>query len=384
MPTNKLLCLTVFFTIFKVFLLQAQNATLSGYVYDQKTGESLIGVNVFDVSSQTGTVSNEYGFYSLTLPAKKHTIQFSYLGFQKMRKEIDLNKNVTLTIRLLEEEQQLETVVISATAEKEKERVTNTELGKIDMPMSLLKKAPVLLGESDVIKVLQLMPGVKRGSEGQVGMYVRGGGSDENLILIDEAPVYNAGHLLGFFSVFNSNSIKEVNMYKAAFPAGYGGRLSSILDIKMKEGNDQRVAAEGSVGVISSNLTIEGPILKNKASFMLSGRRTYLDKVLQVVSKNIRLPYYFYDLNAKMNYKISDRDRLYLSSYFGRDILYAPKLGSDTTTTKESGLGYSSFLGNFTVSSRWNHTYKGGKLFHNLTLLTSQFLYRVDVSGLRV
>jgi CarboxypepD_reg-like domain/TonB-dependent Receptor Plug Domain len=353
----------------------AQNSTLSGYIYDQKTGESLVGVGIFDETSKTSTVTNEYGFYSLTLVAGKHNIVFSYLGYEKVRKEIDLNKNISQTIRMVESSNELATVEVTASAQKERERVSNTELGKIDIPMSMLKKAPVLLGESDIIKVLQLLPGIKRGGEGQVGMFVRGGGSDENLILLDEAPVYNAGHLLGFFSVFNSSSIKDVSMYKAAFPAIYGGRLSSILDIKMKEGNDQRIGAEGSLGLISSNLTVEGPILKNKASFIVSGRRTYIDKVFQLLKAP--LPYYFYDLNMKVNYKISDRDRLYLSSYFGRDVLYAPKIKSDSGQTVDLGLDFTSFLGNFTVSSRWNHAYQGGKLFHNLTVLTSQFKYKV-------
>jgi hypothetical protein len=366
-------CFLLFFLFVSNFVF-AQNSTLNGYVYDQKTGESLIGVSIYDETTQSGTVTNEYGFYSLTLTSGKHNVQFSYLGYEKINRNIDLSKNVTLTIRMLEIANELATVVISATAEKEKERVSNTEMGKIDVPLSLMRKAPVLLGESDIIKVLQLMPGIKRGVEGQTGMYVRGGGSDENLILVDEAPVYNAGHLLGFFSVFNSNSIKEVNMYKAAFPANYGGRLSSILDVKMKEGNDQRLGAEGSLGIISSNLTVEGPILKNKASFIISGRRTYLDKVLQAFKSPVPLPYYFYDLNAKINYKISDKDRIYLSSYFGRDVLYAPKLGLDSTNSS----GFTSFLGNFTVSSRWNHAYQGGKLFHNLTVYTSQFRYKVE------
>ncbi len=356
----------------------AQNATLNGYVYDQKTGESLLGVSIYDETTQSGTVTNEYGFYSLTLSANKHNILFSYLGYEKIKQTIDLSKNVTLTIRMTETANELATVTISAAAEKEKERVSNTEMGKIDMPLSLMRKAPVLLGESDIIKVLQLMPGIKRGVEGQAGMYVRGGGNDENLILVDEAPVYNAGHLLGFFSVFNSNSIKDVNMYKAAFPANYGGRLSSIMDVKMKEGSDQRIGAEGSLGIISSNLTIEGPILKNKASFIISGRRTYLDKVLQAFKSPVPLPYYFYDLNAKINYKISDKDRIYLSSYFGRDVLYSPKLGLDSTNSS----GFTSFLGNFTVSSRWNHAYQGGKLFHNLTVYTSEFRYKAEGSFL--
>jgi hypothetical protein len=362
-------------------IIYGQNKnTISGYVYDQKTGESLIGVNVVDETSREGTTTNDYGFYSLTLPSGKKKIAFSFLGYQKTVRDIELNKNTTLNIRLSDADQELETVVITAEAQKEKERVASTDLGKVDMPMTLLRKAPVLLGESDVLKVLQLMPGIKRGSEGQIGLFVRGGGSDENLILLDEAPVYNAGHLLGFFSVFNSNSLKDVSMYKAAFPAFYGGRLSSILDIKMKEGNDQRFATQGSLGLISSNLTVEGPLVKNKGSFIVSGRRTYIDKVFQAVGQ--QLPYYFYDLNAKLNYKISEKDRVYLSSYFGRDVLYAPEIendGSDTSATNFD-TDFTTFLGNFTISGRWNHSYPSGKLFHNLTVLTSQFRYNINGS----
>ena len=345
----------------------------------------MIGVNIFDANAKEGTTTNDYGFYSLTLPSGKRTIAFSYLGYEKNVQTIDLSKGVTLNIRLKESNEELQAVVVTAEAQKEKERVQSTELGKVDVPMTLLRKAPVLLGESDILKILQLMPGIKRGSEGQIGLYVRGGGNDENLILLDEAPVYNAGHLLGFFSVFNSNSIKEVNMYKAAFPAVYGGRLSSILDIKMKEGNDQRFGFEGSLGIISSNLTVEGPLKKGKGSFIVSGRRTYIDKVFAAVG--LQLPYYFYDLNAKVNYKIGEKDRLYLSSYFGRDVLYAPKLdggsgGTDSSGVDTSGINFTpdftTFLGNFTISSRWNHTYPSGKLFHNLTVLTSQFRYNIS------
>jgi CarboxypepD_reg-like domain/TonB-dependent Receptor Plug Domain len=361
------------FLFIYICLFAQEKNTLSGYVYDDKTGESLIGVSIFDNEGKSGTITNDYGFYSLTLPSAKKKITFSYLGYEKQTENIDLTKNTTLNIRLKESEQMLQTVVISDAADKEKARVSNTELGKIDMPMSLLKKAPVLLGESDIIKVLQLMPGIKRGSEGQIGMYVRGGGSDENLLLLDEATVYNAGHLLGFFSVFNSNSIKDVSMYKAAFPANYGGRLSSILDIKMKEGNDQKFSTQGSLGIISSNLTVETPIIKQKASLIVSGRRTYIDKVFQAAG--YQLPYYFYDLNAKINYKITDRDRIYLSSYFGRDVLYTPKIKGDSAASLDAGIN--TFLGNFTVSSRWNHSYANGKLFHNLTLLTSSFKYNI-------
>lgn len=354
----------------------AQNFSISGYVYDNATGESLIGVTVQDSLTGKGTTSNEYGFYTLVLPAGTHWLRFSYIGFQAQREQVGLRQNHTLNVRLRENGNLIGEVVIAATADREKERVQNTEMGKLSVPIEILRKTPVLFGESDLIKAVQLLPGVKRGGEGSVGMYVRGGGNDENLILLDEAPVYNVGHALGFLSVFNTNSIKSVDIYKGAFPAQYGGRLSSILDVRMREGNDQRLGVQGSIGNIASNLTVEAPIVKNRGSFILSGRRSYIDQLVKWLTP-FRFPYYFYDLNAKVNYKLNERDRLYVSSYFGRDVIRAAADESDSDSLNFDA-NINSNLGNFTITSRWNHIYPSGKLFHNLTLLRSQFDYSLE------
>lgn len=355
---------------------RAQNFSISGYVYDDTGGESLIGVTIQDSLTGKGTVSNEYGFYTLVLPEGTHWLRFSYIGFQAQQKQINLRQNQTLNLRLRENGRLIEQVVISATSEREKERVHNAEMGKLSVPIEILRKTPVLFGESDLIKAVQLLPGVKRGGEGSVGMYVRGGGNDENLILLDKAPVYNIGHALGFLSVFNTNSIKSVDIYKGAFPAQYGGRLSSILDVRMREGNDQRLGVQGSIGNIASNLTVEAPIVKNRGSFILSGRRSYIDQLVKWFTP-FQFPYYFYDFNAKVNYKLNERDRVYVSSYFGRDVIRAAANESDSDSLNFDA-NINSNLGNFTITSRWNHIYPSGKLFHNLTVLRSQFDYNLE------
>lgn len=364
-------------------LCVAQTVSVSGYVYDNATGESLTGVTVQDSISKKGTTSNEYGFYTLSLPEGPCLLRFTYIGFVTERKALTLRQAQTLNVRLGENGKLIEQVVISATADREQERVHNTEMGKLSVPIEVLRKTPVLFGESDLIKAVQLLPGVKRGGEGSVGMYVRGGGNDENLILLDEAPVYNIGHALGFLSVFNTNSIKSVDIYKGAFPAQYGGRLSSILDVRMREGNDQRFGVQGSIGNIASNLTVEAPIVKNRGSFIVSGRRSYIDKLVKWFTPS-QLPYYFYDFNAKVNYKLNDRDRLYLSSYFGRDVIKASSESSSNSDSLglDANANINSNLGNFTITSRWNHIYPSGKMFHNLTVLRSQFDYNLEGEAL--
>jgi hypothetical protein len=362
-----------FFLLLCEYTIFGQSFTLSGYITDAKDGESLIGVTVNCFSEKRGAVSNGYGYYALTLPKGNYAIVFSYLGYSSVKKEISLDNNISLNIQLSETSNDVKEVVVKASDQKGRMQVQNTEMSKISVPMEMIRRVPTLFGESDLIKVLQLMPGVKRGIEGTTGMYVRGGGNDENLILVDEAPVYNTGHLLGFFSVFNSNSIKDVSLYKGSFPAIYGGRLSSILDIKMREGNDQRFSTQGSIGIIASNLTIEGPVIKNKCSFIISGRRTYLDRVVKLLSGKNNFPYYFYDLNIKVNYKITERDRIFVSSYFGRDVLAAESDRQDSLNA-----GINSFVGNFTITTRWNHAYKKNHLFHNISIIQSNFRYNID------
>lgn len=371
MPMIRLFPILVLFLL-SGLRLAGQQHSISGYLYDQGTGETLIGARVQDSISGKSTVTNAYGFYSITLPAGKVMLRFSYLGYQLQQKEIGLEANLQLDIRLSENQNILQQVVISAANGRAQEHVKTTEMGKLNLPIALLKRTPVLFGENDLIKAIQLMPGVKRGSEGTVGMFVRGGGNDENLVLLDEAPVYNVGHALGFLSVFNTNAIKNVDLYKGAFPAQYGGRLSSILDVRMREGNDQHFDCQGSIGNIASNLTIEGPLAGKRGSFIVSGRRSYLDKLIEWLTPG-KFPYHFYDLNAKLNYKTSERDRFYLSAYVGRDVLAASALDSSGLST-----GIDTRLGNFTVTARWNHIYPNQKLFHNFTLIRSQFRYNIE------
>jgi len=349
---------------------QAQTRrTVSGTVVDAATGEQLIGATVVMEGSAIGTTANTYGYFSLTLPAGPVQLRVGYLGYVAEVRAADLSvRDVNLgKIELRPSAAQLDEVVVSSARDRLGNHVRGTQMGTIDLPMAMLKRVPTIAGEVDIIKALQLTPGVKRGGEGTIGMYVRGGNVDENLILLDEATVYNAGHLLGFFSVFNSSALKDVQLYKSSFPSQYGGRLSSIMDVRLKEGNLHHYAAEGSLGIISSNLTVEGPLVKDKASFIVSGRRTYLD----VVTGN-RVPYHFYDLNGKLNFVVNERNRLYLSGYQGDDVLNA-NMSDDGPTAVRSKLR----LGNATGSLRWNHLFKDPRLFANVSAHYTRFRYNV-------
>jgi len=346
--------------------LNAQDYTISGQLSDATNGEDLIGATVIVLELPgTGTVSNEYGFYSLSLPTGNYTIKFQFIGFDPIEKEIALTKNISLNIELGEAQSTLNEVVIKA--EKENGNVTATEMSVTRVTPKDLEKIPVLFGEKDVIKSLQLTPGIKAAGEGSAGFYVRGGGIDQNLILLDEAPVYNASHLLGFFSVFNSDAIKDVALYKGGIPARYGGRASSVMDIKMNDGNSKKLGVSGGIGIISSRLTIEGPTIKDKGSFIVSGRRTYADAFLPLAPdtslRNNKL--YFYDLNAKTNYKINDKNRVFLSGYFGRDVFkFGDQFGFD--------------WGNATGTLRWNHLFSE-KLFSNTSVIFSDYNYSFDI-----
>jgi hypothetical protein len=341
-----------------------QNATLSGTIKDARNGEDLIGatIRVIDLKDK-GARSNSYGFYSLTLPKGNYTIEFQYLGYEKQTLKLDISSDLKQNIQLKLADRAIKDVVIKAV--KEDKNITRTEMGVIKFDPKSIETVPVLFGEKDIIKTLQLTPGVKAAGEGQSGFYVRGGGVDQNLILLDEAPVYNASHLLGFFSVFNSDALKDVTLYKGDIPAEFGGRASSVLDVKMKDGNNKNYSASGGVGLISSRLTLEGPIVKDKGSFIVSGRRTYADMFLKLAKdsllKESRL--YFYDLNLKANYQVSKKDRIFLSGYFGRDVF---------------GLG-SSFgfdWGNRTATVRWNHEFNS-KLFSNTSVIFSDYDYQI-------
>lgn len=353
----------------------SQRFTISGVVEDKATGEKLIGCNVYDAATLKGTVSNPYGFYSLTLPTSLVRITFSYVGYESVTLEIPLRRDTVINISL-DPVISLDEVVISA--EKTKSAVQSTQMSMTELNARTIKGLPVLFGEVDVLKALQLLPGVKGGNEGTSGIYVRGGGPDQNLILLDGVPVYNANHLFGFFSVFNPDAIQSVKMITGGFPARYGGRLSSVLDIRMKDGNNKKFAVEGSVGLISSKLTIEGPIIKDKTSFIVSGRRTYIDVLAQPFIKwqarndyeNFSAGYYFYDLNAKINHKFSEKSRLFLSAYSGKDQAYmkAVEKGEQYRWDDEAGLGW----GNLTAALRWNYVITP-KLFSNTTVTYSRY-----------
>ena len=314
----------LFFLLFLATGIFGQEYTISGHVRDQSNGEVLIGANVYLKGTTTGTTTNAYGFYSLTLTSGKYTVVCTYVGYS--RKEIDLRLagDTTLDIELMPKTTELEEVVVEG--EKRNSNIVSMDMSLDKLTSETIDKIPVLMGEVDMIKTLQLLPGVKSTGTLSSGISVRGGGRDQNLMLLDEATVYNASHLGGIFSVFNNDAIKNVELYKGKIPARYGGRLSSLIDIRMKDGNMKEFAGEGGIGLISSRLTLESPIVKNKGSVILSGRRTYMDGVIKMakkVSGSDRInefPFHFYDLNAKANYRFNRNNRVYLSGYFGRDV----------------------------------------------------------------
>ncbi|MBC8032741.1 MAG: TonB-dependent receptor [Chitinophagaceae bacterium] len=360
------LAFTILFLLFMVIpnLHAQEKYTVSGSVTSKRTGESLIGASVRVVDRNIGAISNEYGFFSITLSRGSYTIEITAVGLGKKTIEVELDKNIKLNVQLEEVDASLEEVTVIASKGRS---LTSTQMGMEKLTIAETKNIPVLFGERDILKTIQLLPGIKSAGEGNSGFYVRGGAADQNLILLDEAPVYNASHLLGFFSTFNSDAIKDITVYKGGMPAQYAGRLSSVLDIKMNDGNNQDFNVSGGLGLISAKLNVEGPIQKDKSSFLISGRRTYVDAFLKLsndtAAKNSRL--YFYDLNAKVNYKLGDKDRLYLSGYFGRD-----KLGYDN----QFGIDW----GNGTGTLRWNHIFNS-KLFSNTSLIFSNYDYEVSV-----
>ncbi len=370
--------------VFLSGITSAQNKyTLSGYVEDASTSERLIAANIYDLGTFRGTVSNNYGFYSLTLPEGTYQIAYSFIGYNNIVDTIVLTSNITKTVQL-SSTMQIEGVEIIG--EKGGSNLERTQVSMVNVPMRQIKQLPMLLGEADVIKAIQLLPGVQSGSEGSSGLYVRGGGPDENLILLDGVPVYNVNHLFGFFSVFNPDAIKNVALYKGGFPARFGGRLSSVLDINMKEGNMKEFHGDITVGLISSKITLEGPINKDKTSFIISGRRTYYDLLAKpfielanaMNDENVSGGYYFYDLNAKVNHIFNDRSRLYLSAYAGDDVIYIRNRdkyywdGSQYDDKFEIGLDW----GNITTALRWNYTITP-KLFSNITGTYSKYNFNM-------
>ncbi len=361
--------------------VMAQKATLNGYVSDRKTGERLLGASIFINNRNLGTTSNAFGFYSITLPVDTMDVVVSYAGYTSVNRQLALFADQTLNVEL-EPASGLATVVVKASR---KEAIQNrTQMSTIDLPVSTIKALPAFLGEPDVMKAIQLLPGVQAGSEGSSGIYVRGGGPDQNLILLDGVPVYNVSHLFGFFSVFNTDALQSVEVMKGGFPARYGGRLSSVIDIRMKEGNRNGFHGEGAIGAIASRLTLEGPLGRKKnVSYMISGRRTYLDIFMRPLVRsqsggNTDAGYYFYDLNGKINFNLGAKDHLYLSGYFGSDDFFArdkyTSFGSNDKGSLRSDLKW----GNWTAVARWNHEFNR-KLFGNLTVYNSH--YQFDVSA---
>lgn len=365
MPYTNRIVLILFIAISQFEFVFAQNrTTLNGNVTDAKTGETLIGASVkLSGSNSVGAVTNSYGFYSVNMLQGAYEISVSFIGYKTIKQSITISEAIRLNF-VLEEDNPLNEVVISAV--KRNENVSNPQMGLQKIDIREINNVPVLLGERDVLKTLQLLPGIKSAGEGNSGFYVRGGSTDQNLILLDEAPVYNAAHMLGFFSTFNSDAIKDMSVYKGGMPAQYGGRLASVLDIKMNDGNRKEYTIEGGIGLISSRLKAEGPIVKDKGSFMISARRTYLDAFLALSSDSSinSNTLFFYDLNAKANYQLDEMNTVYLSSYFGRD-----KLGISDT------FGFN--WGNATVTLRWNHLYSN-RLFSNTSLIYSNYNYVIQ------
>lgn len=354
---------------FSTLAMAQQTYSVSGTVKDKKNGELLIGVSVkVSEDPSINVVANEYGFYSLSLPEGNYTLIISYPGYQDFEQKINVDQNIKLDLPLLPSEsveKAIDEVVI--TGIKKDKNLTSAQMGAETLSIKNIEKLPVLFGEKDVMKTIQLLPGIKSNGEGSSGFSVRGGATDQNLILLDEAPVYNASHLLGFFSTFNSDALKDASIIKGNSPAQYGGRLSSVLDVKMKDGNNKDYNINGGIGLISSRLSVEGPIQKEKSSFIVSGRRTYADLFLKANKDYKDNKLYFYDLNLKANYQINENNRIYLSGYFGRDVL---------------GLGdtFNTDWGNTTATLRWNSIISS-KLFSNTSFIYSNYDYKISLKN---
>lgn len=367
-----LICLLIFIS-FTIKAQTSQKYTISGFISENGSKESLPGVNVYTPKLKAGATSNNYGFFSLTLPADSVELVVTYVGYQPQIFKLDLKKNIQLDVSL-KTSIDLQTVEISA--EKAEKISQEVQMSKIDLPVEQIKNLPALLGEKDVLKAIQLLPGVQKGSEGSSGIYVRGGGPDQNLIILDDATVYNATHLFGFFSLFNGDALKSVELTKGGFPARYGGRLSSVIEMQMKDGDKQKIRGEAGIGLISSRLTLEGPIIKDKLSFLVSARRTYIDAIAQPLIKKqtgVNTGYYFYDFNAKLNYVIDYKNKIYLSGYFGKDKFYL-KDKVDANYSSEASLAW----GNATGTLRWNHLINE-KIFSNVSLIYTNFLFDIGL-----
>lgn len=374
MPRQYLYCCALVLMLTQQMFGQASH-TLSGYVRDKQSGETLIGAAVISKEMHTGGTANNYGFYSLTLPKGTYTIRIQFIGYKTEELQVELDTNKRMDFLLEQQPTELKEVEIKANGPRNE--LDKTQMSKVDLPMNQLKQLPALLGEIDILKTIQLLPGVLSGSEGGTSFYVRGGGPDQNLILLDEAPVYNASHLFGFFGIFNPDAINDVELYKGDFPARFGGRLSSVLNVTMKEGNNESYHVSGGIGLIASRLTFEGPIKKGRSSFIISARRTYADIFTRIINKAKEkqagytpIPdYYFYDLDAKLNYTLDDKNRLYLSGYFGRDVF----------NFNRSNFSFDFHWGNATTTARWNHIFTP-KLFMNTVATFTNYSYVINNS----
>lgn len=379
MIKNLLVCFTIVLCTWSV---QAQNFTISGQIQDSATGEKMIYASVYNMESKAGTLTNTYGFFSITLPKGTQTLRCSYVGYKSKSITINLDKDITINV-LIAAANTLNEVEINA--EKVERIEQTTKMSSVSIPMKQIKTLPMLFGEVDVIKAFQLMPGVRPGTEGSSGLYVRGGSPDQNLILLDGTPVYNVSHLFGFFSVFNADAINSVELTKGGFPARYGGRLSSVLDVNMKEGNMKKFKCEGSIGAIASKIAIEGPIIKDRWSFIVTGRRTYIDYLAQPFiraangrTQNQKTGYFFYDLNAKTNFKVNDKNWLYLSFYDGKDKFYdisKPSQYLYDGNIYETEYRNTLDWGNRTITLRWNKKINS-KLFSNFSLYNTSYKIR--------
>ncbi|WP_291911155.1 TonB-dependent receptor [Chitinophaga sp. CB10] len=369
MKTRATMLLSAIILLFGATVTYAQQAryTVSGYVKDKQNGESLIGISVGKPGTSIGTVTNQYGFYSITLPAGEQELQFSYIGYSNFKTTLNLQKNTTLDVKLEASSSQLNEVTIRCDKQEKAINTINTSINRLDIAQ--MKAMPTFMGEVDVLRAIQTLPGVNTVGEGASGFNVRGGNSDENLILLDEAPVYNSTHMLGFFSVFNPDAVKSLNLIKGGFPAEYGGRTSSVLDIRMKDGNNQKLALNGGIGNIFSRLSLEAPIVKDKSSFIVAARRSYIDVLMKPFvkgdMKDTKLN--FYDLTAKANYKFNSNNTLFLSGYFGRDVF---GFGKDVNMN----------WGNATATLRWNHVFNN-RLFLNLSTYYSKYDYSLQFSN---
>lgn len=355
--------LWLFMLLLSTASIAQESFTLSGTISDKSNGETQFGANVFLQGTTIGVITNEYGFYSITAPEGNYILSISYLGYLGIEQEVTLTKNQKLDFELSATTTQLEEVTVTA-EEPERALIRKPEMSVAKMNIATIKQMPVVMGEVDILKSLQMLPGITNNGEGTGGFHVRGGAGDQNLVLLDEAIIYNTSHMFGFFSVFNADAIKDVKLYKGGIPARFGGRVSSVLDVRQKDGNSKRFAATGGIGIISSRLALEGPIFKEKGSFLVAGRRSYADLLLKAAGEDNSVS--FYDLNLKANYNLNENNKLFLSGYFGRD---AFKIGES----------FSSSYGNSTGNLRWNHIFND-RLFSNLSAIVSKYDYELGIT----